>query len=83
MTTTDQRYRIVGDITVRGKSTTSHGISKGKKVDISYGNKKTTDFESVSIIQARQPLTPESPYFLVEVHKCGKKKHQINTCYLV
>jgi len=74
MTTTNQRYRIVGDITVRSKSTPGHGTIRGKKVDISYGHKKTADFESVSIIQSRQPLTPQSPYFLVEVHKCGKNK---------
>jgi hypothetical protein len=74
MTTTNQRYRILGDITVRSKSTHGHGTTRGKKVDISYGNKKTADFETVSIIQSRQPLTPQSPYFLVEVHKCGKNK---------
>jgi len=72
-TTTDGRYRILGDITVKSKTTTA-GISKGKKVDISYGNKKTTNFDNISIIQTRRPLTPESPYFLVEVHKCGKTK---------
>ncbi|UJR28669.1 hypothetical protein I4U23_009898 [Adineta vaga] len=71
MTTTDQRYRIVGDVTVRGKtSTATSAFSKGKKVEIIYGNKKTTDFDNVSIIQSRQPLTPESPYFVVEVYKC-------------
>ncbi len=71
-TTTDGRYRIVGDITVKGKTATN-GIIRGKKVDISYGNKKTTNFENISIIQSRQPLTPESPYFIIEVTKCGKK----------
>jgi hypothetical protein len=71
-TTTDGRYRILGDITVKSKTTA--GISKGKKVDISYGNKKTTNFDNISIIQTRRPLTPESPYFLVEVQKCGKTK---------
>jgi hypothetical protein len=74
MTTTDTYYRIVGDLTVKGKTATN-GITRGKKVDISYGNKKTTNFENISIIQSRQPLTPESPYFIVEVHKCGKKNH--------
>ncbi len=69
---TDGRFRIVGDITVKGK-TTANGIIKGKKVEISYGNKKTTNFENISIIQSRQPLTSESPYFVIEVHKCGKR----------
>jgi len=72
-TMTDNRFRIVGDITVKTKPTPS-GITKGKKIDISYGNKKSTNFENISIIQSRQPLTPESPYFLVEVQKCGKDK---------
>jgi hypothetical protein len=72
-TMTDGRYRIVGDITIRGK-TTAHGVIQGKKVDISYGSKKTTNFESISIIQSRRPLSPESPYFVVEVQKCGKRK---------
>jgi hypothetical protein len=72
-TMTDSRFRIVGDITVKTKSTTT-GISRGKKIDIAYGNKKSTNFENISIIQSRQPLTPESPYFLVEVQKCGKEK---------
>lgn len=71
-TTADGRFRIVGDITVKSRATT-HGANKGKRMDISYGNKKSTNFERVSIIQARQPLTPESPYFIVEVHKCGKE----------
>ncbi|CAF0900115.1 unnamed protein product [Rotaria sp. Silwood1] len=69
MTTIDTRYRVVGDITIKSKTTTN-GIIKGKKVDISYGNKKTANFDTISIIQSLQPLTPESPYFLVEVHKC-------------
>jgi hypothetical protein len=68
--TAELRYRIVGDITVKGKSGAS-GANKGKKTDISYGNKKATNYENISIIQSRQPLTPESPYFVVEVHKCG------------
>lgn len=72
-TAADERFRIVGDITVKGKAA-AHGLTKGKKVNISYGNKKTTNFENVSIIQSRYPLTPESPYFVVEVHKCGKRK---------
>jgi hypothetical protein len=70
-TATEIRYRIVGDIVVKGK-TASGAANKGKKIDISYGNKKTTNFENISIIQSRLPLTPESPYFIVEVHKCGK-----------
>ena len=71
MTTLDQRYRIVGDIVLRGKAS---GLSRGKKVEIVYGNKKTTDFDTVSIIQSRRPLTPQSPYFVVEVYKCGMSK---------
>jgi hypothetical protein len=71
MATSDSHYRIVGDITVKGKTST-HGMQRGKKVDISYGNKKTTNFENVSIIQTRQPLTCESPYFLVELVRCGR-----------
>ncbi|CAF4700344.1 unnamed protein product, partial [Rotaria magnacalcarata] len=69
MATTDTRYRIVGDITIKGKTTTN-GIIRGKKIEISYGNKKATNFETVSILQSLQPLIPESPYFVVEVHKC-------------
>lgn len=72
-TATDPRYRIVGDITVKTGKTAVSGRTKGRKVDISYGNRKTTNFDNISIIQSRHPLTPESPYFLVEVHKCGKK----------
>ena len=71
-TMTDGRYRIVGDITIKSKAT-EHGGSRRKKVDIAYGSKKTTNFENVSIIQSRQPLTPESPYFVVDVVKCGTR----------
>jgi hypothetical protein len=63
--TTDTRYRIVGDITI-------NGISKGKGVNISYGNKNTTNFDNVAIIQKRRPLTYSAPYFFLEVEKCGK-----------
>lgn len=70
MTTTDARYRIVGDIAIKGKAA-ANGIIKGKKVEISYGSKKTANFDNISIVQLLQPLTPESPYFLVEVHRCG------------
>ena len=66
-------YRIVGDIYFKGKTVTN-GKLRGRKVDISYGSKKTTNFDNIAIIQARQPLTPESPYFVIEVHKCGKEK---------
>jgi hypothetical protein len=65
---TDTIYRIVGDITIKNKSPTDGR----RKIDISYGNKKTTNFDKVAIIQARQPLTPDAPYFLIEVQKCGK-----------
>jgi hypothetical protein len=68
---TDIRYRITGDIIIKSKTPKS-GRKKGKKVDISYGTTNTTNFENVAIIQTRQPLTPESPYFLLEVQKCGK-----------
>lgn len=63
-------YRIVGDINVKGKQP-NNGRTRGKKVEISYGNRKTTNFENIAIIQCRQPLNPESPYFVVEVQKCG------------
>jgi hypothetical protein len=81
-TTTDGRYRIVGDITIKGgKPTTPYGRTKGKKVDLSYGSNKQTNFDYVSIIQSLQPLTPESPYFLVDVRKCGKKKNTFRYFY--
>lgn len=77
-TTTDGRFRIVGDITVKTRA--AHGAGKGpRRMDISYGSKKSANFERVSIIQARQPLTPESPYFVIEVNKCGTDKHLF--CY--
>lgn len=77
---TDERFRIVGDITIKKKTAPSStatlartsAFAKGKRLDISYGSKKTANFDNISIIQARQPLTPESPYFVVEINKCGK-----------
>jgi hypothetical protein len=81
-TMTDGRYRIAGDITIRGK-TTGYGITKGRKVDISYGHKKPTNFETISIIQSRRPLSPESPYFVVEVQKCGKRKISFGNIYFI
>jgi hypothetical protein len=68
---TDTIYRVVGDITIKSISSTD-GISKGRKVEISYGNKKSTNLDKVAIVQSRQPLTCETPFFLIEVHKCGK-----------
>lgn len=69
--TTEGRFRVTGDITVKTRA-----AGKGpRRMDISYGSKKSTNFERVSIIQARQALTPESPYFVVEVNKCGTDKH--------
>ena len=69
--TTDSYYRTVGDVTIKNKTSTN-GTNTGRKVEISYGNKKTTNFDSVAIIQSRQPLTPDAPYFIVEIQKCGK-----------
>jgi len=74
---TDIRYRITGDIIIKSKTPAS-GRKKEKKVDISYGTTNTTNFENVAIIQTRQPLTPESPYFLLEVQKCGKTIKNFN-----
>jgi hypothetical protein len=68
---TDTCYRIIGDIIIKNKSL-KNGISQVKKVDISYGNKKSTNFDNIGIIQTRQPLTSNTPYFLVEVRNCGK-----------
>jgi hypothetical protein len=61
----------VGDIIINSKTPAS-GRSTRKKVDISYGTKNTTNLDNVAIIQARQPLTSEAPYFFLEVQKCGK-----------
>lgn len=68
---TDPRYRIIGDIIIKNKLLTN-GLSSEKKVDISYGNNKTINFDTIGIIQTRQPLTSKSPYFRVEIHNCGK-----------
>ena len=69
--TTETRYRITGDIIIKNKTPASRK-NRGKKVEVSYGTAKTTDLDQVAIIQARKPLTPEAPYFLLEVQKCGK-----------
>jgi hypothetical protein len=69
--TTNTRYRITGDIIIKSKTTTGRR-NKGKKVEISYGNEKTTNLDNVAIIQTHQPLTSEAPYFLLEILKCGK-----------
>lgn len=73
---TDTFYRISGDIIIKNKTTTTTktGRNKTKKVQLSYGTTKTTDFDNVAIIQTHKPLTPEAPYFLLEVQKCGKAK---------
>ncbi|CAF3406424.1 unnamed protein product [Rotaria sp. Silwood1] len=65
---TNTHYRIIGDIKVKNKASTN-GISKEKKVDISY-DKKETNFNDIAIIQRNQPLTSDAPYFVVEVLKC-------------
>lgn len=73
---TDTTYRITGDIIIKNKiaATTTTNKQKGKKIELSYGSTRTTNFDNVAIIQTRKPLTPKSPYFLLEVQKCGKMK---------
>ncbi|CAF2980951.1 unnamed protein product [Rotaria sp. Silwood2] len=66
--TTNTYYRIVGDIRVKSRASTT-GKSKGKTVDITYGMNKT-NFDDIAIIQRNQPLTSDAPYFVVEIHKC-------------
>lgn len=66
---TQSDYRIVGDIKVT-KKTPMKSVSKNK-VDVAYGG-LGRDFNDVAIIQTRKPLTPDAPYFLVNIHKCGK-----------
>ncbi|CAF1377156.1 unnamed protein product, partial [Didymodactylos carnosus] len=58
----DHRFRIVGDVSMKTKS-----IMKARKVEINYGKKNS---EELGIIQIREPLTTELPYFLVHVTKC-------------
>lgn len=71
---TDTPYRIVGNITVKNKAS-RYTITKGKPTKISYGIGET-NFDDVAIIQSRETLTSQAPYFLVEVQKCGKSiKH--------
>lgn len=67
---TDGFYRLVGDVRIKGKSS-SHGLSKGEKVDISYGLDRSTNPQQIAIVQRCQPLTPERPFFLVEIQECG------------
>ena len=67
---TDAKYRIVGDITVRSKTSTDQA-GKGKPVTVSYGTNKRTNLNHVAIIQLRQSCAPDSPYFSIEVHRCG------------
>ncbi|CAF4058119.1 unnamed protein product [Rotaria sordida] len=66
--TTNTHYRIIGDIRIKKKVSTT-GKSKGRKVDITYG-KNETNFDDIAIIQKQELLTPNTPYFVVEVHKC-------------
>ena len=68
---TDAMYRLVGDITLRSKTSIDQ-TSKRKQVTVSYGTNKRTNLNHVAILQLRQPCTPDSPYFSIEVHRCGK-----------
>lgn len=69
--TSEKRYRIIGDIRVKGK-TPPNGRKRERKVEISYINQRTTDLDSIAIIQPRRLLTPDAPYFFLEVKECGK-----------
>ncbi|CAF1096486.1 unnamed protein product [Adineta steineri] len=66
---TDTCYRIIGDIIIKNKSLTIDEIRKDKTVDISYGNRKATNFNKIAIIQTLQPLTSKMPYFLIKVQR--------------
>ena len=70
MMTTGAKYRVTGDIILRTKASTK-GVDRDRRVDVYYGNTKT-NFDDVAIVQRRRPLTPTTPYFVVEVQKCGK-----------
>ena len=69
---TDGFYRLVGDVRIKGKSSTN-ALAKGDKVDISYGVDRSTNPQQVAIVQRCQPLTPARPFFLVEIQECGPK----------
>jgi hypothetical protein len=69
--TTETRYRITGDIIIKPKILVN-GRHRDRKVDVSYANGSRTNLDDVAIIQARQPLTPHTPYFLLQIQKCGK-----------
>ena len=75
--TTETPYRIIGDVIIKPKISVN-GKHKDRKVEISYANQKTTDLENVAIIQSRQLLTPRTPYFLVEIQRCGKMFRYFN-----
>ena len=69
--TSERRYRIIGDIRVKSKTPPS-GRKRERNVEISYINERTTDLDSIAIIQPRRLLTPDTPYFFLEVKECGK-----------
>lgn len=75
--TTETPYRITGDVIIKSKIPVK-GKLRDRKVNVSYANEKTTDLENVAIIQARQPLTPKMPYFLIEIQRCGKMFRDLN-----
>ncbi|CAF4432659.1 unnamed protein product [Adineta steineri] len=66
---TDTCYRIIGDILIKNKSLTIDEIRKDKTVDISYGNRKATNFNNIAIIQTLQPLTSKTPYFVIKIQR--------------
>jgi hypothetical protein len=74
---TETRYRILGDIIINSKTPASRR-TKEKKVDISYGSRKTTNLDNVAVIQTCRPLTSETPYFFLEVQQCGKTIKNFN-----
>lgn len=69
--TSERRYRIVGDIRVKNKLPTK-GRKRERQIEISYINERTTDLDSIAIIQPNRLLTPETPYFFLQVKECGK-----------
>lgn len=78
MTGGEKRHRIVGDIRVKNRAPKG-GRNRERRVEISYLNEKTTDLDNIAIIQPHRLLTPEAPYFLLEVKECGKFIQQIHS----
>lgn len=75
--TSESHFRIIGDVVIKNKTTTNKKL-KGKRIEISYGSEKMTNLNDIAIIQARQALTPNAPYFYLEVNKCGKIHRDLN-----